>query len=346
MKGERKPPFQEGGEITDEVVTFVQYGGELRGTLLFAAERLVSVKNYTETQLYDVSRFRIKGREISCGSDAAGIPFLTEGILSGKDAAEIGAEVYPCDDPAKRILFTETPGIVLRQCKVSYVSAEKDIKSFMPQFEGCAFSKTIGKLKNKVKTNILLFGDSISAGYHCSKMQNIPPYQESFADIFAAETGRYYGTQAELRNKSVGGYNSEQGLAHLEEALSGVDPDLVILGFGMNCGAHGFTPERYGKNMRAMTEIIKKTTQAEILLIATVLPNPQAPQYTVQGEYVPVLRALCEDDERVGMLNITDASRRILQRKRAIDLFANNINHPNDFMVRFYAMALQNIFCR
>ena len=49
---------------------------------------------------------------------------------------------------------------------------------------------------------------------------------------------------------------------------------------------------------------------------------------------------LCGAVERCVTVDMTAFSEALYDRKDGLDLLANNINHPNDFLVRCYAMNI------
>jgi hypothetical protein len=77
-----------------------------------------------------------------------------------------------------------------------------------------------------------------------------------------------------------------------------------------------------------------------------MLPNPEANERwnTVQHTYEAAMIPMTEDYWSRGIpcavVPMTTMSRWILSHKRFCDVSGNNINHPNDFIVRLYASTL------
>jgi len=44
--------------------------------------------------------------------------------------------------------------------------------------------------------------------------------------------------------------------------------------------------------------------------------------------------------EGIGMVDIHRVQLSLMERKRFVDMTGNNVNHPNDFMVRVYAQTV------
>ena len=85
----------------------------------------------------------------------------------------------------------------------------------------------------------------------------------------------------------------------------------------------------------------------DYILLSTTLPNPEIVlgNASYQAEYADVLYDLeCAGQAGVsgGVVvgDMTAVHQYLLQSKRFIDMTANNVNHPNDFMMRIYAQTL------
>ena len=79
------------------------------------------------------------------------------------------------------------------------------------------------------------------------------------------------------------------------------------------------------------------------MLIATMLPNYEAKSdwnYN-QKLFAPKLLELEAKYDFVGVANVTEMHQALFDAdKRYRDVTGNNINHPNDFVVRLYAQVL------
>ena len=107
-------------------------------------------------------------------------------------------------------------------------------------------SKT-NKLENVNK--ILLFGDSLMSGYGLKENQVLSIILEN--DLKDA------GYNIKVINGSVSGDTSEDGLDRIEEYVSNIDIDLIVLGLGANDMLRRINPDQIESNLRKIIEIIK-----------------------------------------------------------------------------------------
>ena len=79
----------------------------------------------------------------------------------------------------------------------------------------------------------------------------------------------------------------------------------------------------------------------EFIVLNTFLPNPLSAQDTgLQKKYRQPLQELCDSLEGVIMVDQSAEQIELMENKFYADMLSNNINHPNDFYVRVYAMNL------
>ena len=107
-------------------------------------------------------------------------------------------------------------------------------------------SKT-NKLENVNK--ILLFGDSLMSGYGLKENQVLSIILEN--DLKDA------GYNIKVINGSVSGDTSEDGLDRIEEYVSNIDIDLIVLGLGANDMLRRINPDQTESNLRKIIEITK-----------------------------------------------------------------------------------------
>ena len=104
----------------------------------------------------------------------------------------------------------------------------------------------------------------------------------------------------------------------------------------------GVSVEDYIDHMSFMARSIRAVTpKAEVVFVSTILANPLSIQAAGQEDYLAPLQQLAQElGEGVACLDMTTYSKRLNERKRGIDLYANGINHPNDFLARQYVTNL------
>ncbi len=84
--------------------------------------------------------------------------------------------------------------------------------------------------------------------------------------------------EIETVNGATGGDSTSQGLQRLSEKVLSQNPDLVLIGFGMNdhnIGGLGAPLAQFEINLRTMVDQIRKGTTAEIILFTAFPPNPK-----------------------------------------------------------------------
>jgi acyl-CoA thioesterase-1 len=199
--------------------------------------------------------------------------------------------------------------------------------------------KTRQKLRAGEKVRIVAFGDSITAGGDASEPGLI--FWQRWADALRR---KYPRATIEATNSATGGDTTVQGLQRLQEKVLRQNPDLVLIGFGMNDHnreGYGVPLDGFSENLRIMIDRIRAATGAEVVLFSTFPPNPNW-HYGSQN-----MAAYADATERVAAEKhcaFADVYRlwmTVAARKKPEDLLANNINHPNDFghWVYFNALA-------
>ena len=120
-------------------------------------------------------------------------------------------------------------------------------------------------------STILVFGDSLSAGYGMRADQG-------WATLLRQRLSTQgYGQR--VVNASVSGETTIGGMNRLVRALDLHKPDVVILELGANDGLRGLPLTTVADNLSAMIQIIKQR-KARVLLLGLQLPPNYGPQYT------------------------------------------------------------------
>ena len=333
-------PFWESSTMLEETVVLVENEqGVKKGTLLFEPTKILSVKDYALESEYDPSEYTFEGREL-IASESSTMPYLTQAQYEGSGLESLGISTHPGKLNGTLIPFTEGAGLVMKQVNVTYEHAGV-WGGNTPEYAGEALSGTISRLREEKKLNLFLFGDSISTGANSSGKLGIAPYLDDWGTGVQKQLAERYGADVHFVNGSYGGWNSADGRREIDAALGTEQPDLAIIGFGMNDGAHGIDAETYKSNILAIMESVRaKSPDCEFLLIATMLANPLAPQDTIQKQYLPKLREIASAEQGVAVVDMTSFTEELYKYKKGMDFLANNINHPSDFLVRCYVMNI------
>jgi acyl-CoA thioesterase I len=121
---------------------------------------------------------------------------------------------------------------------------------------------------------ILVFGDSISAGY------GLPRVEQGWVALLQAKLLKE-GYGYEVVNASVSGETTAGGLARLPRALSLHHPSIVILELGGNDGLRALPIAPMRANLARMAEL-STAAGAKIVLVGMRIPPNYGPQYTEQ----------------------------------------------------------------
>ena len=121
---------------------------------------------------------------------------------------------------------------------------------------------------------ILVFGDSISAGY------GLPRVEQGWVALLQARL-RQQGYGYDVVNASVSGETTEGGLARLPRALSLHHPQIVILELGGNDGLRALPIEAMRANLAKMVSL-SRAAGASVLLLGMRIPPNYGPEYTEQ----------------------------------------------------------------
>ncbi|GGY27478.1 arylesterase [Paludibacterium paludis] len=117
-------------------------------------------------------------------------------------------------------------------------------------------------------STVLVFGDSLSAGY------GLRP-----AEGWVALLQKELGPAHRVINASLSGETTAGGLARLPEALSAHRPDIVVLELGGNDGLRGLPLTDMKTNLAAMIRA-SRASGAKVVLVGMALPPNYGPDYT------------------------------------------------------------------
>jgi len=118
---------------------------------------------------------------------------------------------------------------------------------------------------------VLVFGDSLSAGYGIAVHQSWP--------ALLAERLRQEKPPKDLVNASISGETTAGGRARLPAVLERHRPAVVILALGANDGLRGLPLAESRANLTQMVQAAK-TSGARVLLVGMRLPPNYGPEYT------------------------------------------------------------------
>lgn len=330
-------PFWKTGTMYNESVLMVSKNGGLpSSTLLFPVRKIISVKNSALNITYKKGVdwvFENGQIKLLKGSKAV---FLTEEQLYPK------AGRFPKKDGGF-LLFSEGAYFHQHQLAVTYRHAPNSWDGPMSGFQGGDLPEAMNKMKRKAILKLLLFGDSIAAGSNASGETKAAPYLPAFGQLVAEGLKRHFKSEVTFVNTAVGGMDTNWGKANTQKSVVSHQPDLVIIAFGMNDGTGKMEPQLFKANIKAMIDQVKAANpKTEFILVSTTMPNPESEFTGTQAQFKAVLQELT--GEGVVLVDMTAVHNALLKHKSFQDMTGNNINHPNDFLMRWYAQQILSVF--
>ena len=173
---------------------------------------------------------------------------------------------------------------------------------------------------NQIK--IMLYGDSLMAGYGLTQNENLSSVLPSKFNL--AES------QLQIINASVSGNTSSNGLARLDWSLED-KPNIVILCLGANDMLRGIDPKLTKQNLN---QIIEKMIQNGSKIILAGMRSPESMGQNYQQEFDLIYQELAEEHEVIFMPFLLEG---VALEK---DYLQSDYKHPNALGVNIMASNL------
>ena len=173
---------------------------------------------------------------------------------------------------------------------------------------------------NQIK--IMLYGDSLMAGYGLTQNENLSSVLPSKFNL--AES------QLQIINASVSGNTSSNGLARLDWSLED-KPNIVILCLGANDMLRGIDPKLTKQNLN---QIIEKMIQNGAKVILAGMRSPESMGQNYQQEFDLIYQELAEEHEVIFMPFLLEG---VALEK---DYLQSDYKHPNALGVNIMASNL------
>ena len=125
--------------------------------------------------------------------------------------------------------------------------------------------------------SILIYGDSISAGYGMEKESQ---WSESLKTLLSDK-----GFKISVYNRSVSGETTGGGLARISRILDELKPTFLLLELGGNDALRGYPPKKIYENLNKMIEASKERGIDVFLMQIRILPN-YGKRYQTQFESI------------------------------------------------------------
>ena len=115
------------------------------------------------------------------------------------------------------------------------------------------------------KNSLLIYGDSISAGYG---MDQDDQWSETLKIIF-----RENNISLNVINRSISGETTGGGLTRIEDILNELQPSFILLELGGNDALRGYPPTKIYENLVKIIDASQKRDIKVFLMQIRILPN-------------------------------------------------------------------------
>ena len=121
---------------------------------------------------------------------------------------------------------------------------------------------TYSDVKNE---SLLIYGDSISAGYGMSKEKQ---WSVILQDIISKDN-----LKINVINSSVSGETTSGGLARISQTIKSIKPDYLLLELGGNDALRGYPPRQIAANLAEIIKIAESANTKVLLMQIRIPPN-------------------------------------------------------------------------
>ncbi len=190
------------------------------------------------------------------------------------------------------------------------------------------------KLQTGKPVTVVIFGDSISAGYQIPN-----PEQDAFYALFRDVLHQAFPkSQAQVIARGLPGATVADGLSVVNQLVIAADPDLVTVQFGGNDERLKTPPDIFKSRLAGLVQHIRTRTSADVLMLIQPFqqregncPQAVAVREVAQGLKIPV----ADFDTAL--------------RKHPHDMrgwYAPFFNHPREYSSNIMARELWDVFGR
>ncbi len=338
-------PFWKADTIYNEAIQPVKTGSKnAKARLLFKASKILSVQDAHLQKEYIKGRdWKYRNGKIVLTATSA-IPYFTNDELFFKEKkAGVSME---SNKEGNYILFSEGGLLQSRQLAVTYVKEKKENwAGKVHVYAERLLPRTLAKLKAGKPLNMVFYGNSIESGANSSITLHQPPFLPTWPEMIVYNLRDHYSSSIQFKNRSKGGMLARWGQENAAALLGSENPDLVVIGFGMNDGTFKVEPALLVDQIKGIMRAVKATNPlCEFILITTMLANPDAIQSQIQKAYQQPLLKL--EGVGIAIADMTAVHEELLRHKAYQDMTGNNVNHPNDYLARWYAQVVSALLIR
>lgn len=367
-KNAMSAPYWKGNVMYNELSLPILYeNGEVYAKLYYTPTKVFAVKDQKLEKTYEEGKDYVVDKEnkklvIPKGSS---IPALYEKADEGENPPEgfsyttgmpNNIDLYTIWNLGTgNFVYTESAYFYGKYLSVSYAYDVEDLDtSVFAKYDATTLTAVRNKLKNGEEISLVTIGDSITEG--CSSTGDnlhVAPNTPCYAKQIKAELERVYCAKVKLTNIGKGGSESKwplsgEGSAALGKAKEAA-PDLCIIAYGMNDSSSQVSPVAYDDNIRSIIREIKNVSEnCEFILVNSFPCNPLYERdATLFDGYLKKLNKIAAEDEggHIVVADMQKVGKYYMQTKKYCEISSSNVNHPNDFLHRVYAMNIVSTIC-
>ena len=204
-------------------------------------------------------------------------------------------------------------------------------------------SQYLTRFKNKLLSgspvNIVSYGNSIAAGMESTR--EALRYQNRWVEYLKKQ---YPNSKIKLEDASLPGYTTLEAIAYWENYIGKKNPDLVLLGWGMNeANVGGMTPDAYKNNLIKLAQRCKQEKNADVIIYSCFRPNENWRYASHKMDLYTQAAKEAAAAANCAYVDVYEVYEKVFARKDQPSVLANNINHPNNFGHWLYLKAFMNM---
>lgn len=347
-----------GNTVYDESVTFQNdaNGNLTNATLMYTPSKIISVRSIDLNKLYvEGVDYIVVGNQLvlTPGSSIIAASYDT---LYPKYASGQSQDWLVCNNDNTR--YTSVTSLRDYQVAVTYTHSNS-WTGMIPSAQLSELPNTKAKLENGGALNVVFYGDSITAGYEASGqsenalsmntlaettyLSSNAPYMPAWATMVSQQLSvRYPNATINKINRGAPSSDSTWGKTNVN-LVTQQNPDLVVIAFGMN--EPNSTMEYKSNITSIINSVLASNPNAEFLLVSSCVPNSACNNFTYNmlSEQETLLYSIQSEMSStaiaVAPVNSMNAAM-LATGKKITDGLNNNLNHPNDFIIRLYAQTI------
>lgn len=338
-------PFTKADTIVNEIVLPIKYGDEKPfAQLLFPVKKILSIKDVYLDKEYKVGKdWVVDGRKLIL-PNISKIPYLIDSELLFRN--EKKGISLPSKKEGYYVLFSEGLLFPSYQLSVTYVPDRSDYNPLFPKVFNSKLNtrlvRTNTKLQKGEPLKIVFYGNSIEVGGNSSGFLGVSPFMPNWTELIVYNLRNSFSSSISYTNNSVGGMTAKWGEENTDERVTSLNPDLAVIAFGMNDGSGKVPVSDFIDQLKGIMKKVRlKSPECEFILVTPMLANPLAIHSQIQEEYRLPIWSLA--NKGVSVADVTVWHKWLLSHKSYQDMTGNNINHPNDYLARWYAHIVSEL---